>query len=133
MALTNISRNIALAVDPAVIRTVTDRLATAGIILGNVHSGRERLRCYQATAAVDVPPLAPREVVMDRFNVTPVQLQILKMIADGHTNGSIGRATGRSEMTIKTHTTRLFKRIGATNRTEAVSIGYRIGLLGGDA
>ena len=43
----------------------------------------------------------------------------LPVIVDGHTNQSIARSLGISEKTVKTHCSRLFQRLGVTDRTQA--------------
>lgn len=55
--------------------------------------------------------------------------QVLEAISDGKSNIEIGRALFLSENTIKTHTRRLFAKLGAKDRAEAVTIGFRSGLL----
>ncbi|MFM7685203.1 MAG: response regulator [Actinomycetota bacterium] len=52
-------------------------------------------------------------------SLTPRELEILNLIVDGHSNFGIGRALGISEKTVKTHCSRLFQRLGVTDRTQA--------------
>ena len=52
-------------------------------------------------------------------SLTPRELEILQLIVDGHTNQQIARALGISEKTVKTHCSRLFQRLGVTDRTQA--------------
>lgn len=52
-------------------------------------------------------------------SLTPRELEILQLIVDGHTNQSIARSLGISEKTVKTHCSRLFQRLGVTDRTQA--------------
>ena len=51
--------------------------------------------------------------------LTPRELEILNLIVDGHSNFGIARALGISEKTVKTHCSRLFQRLGVTDRTQA--------------
>lgn len=51
--------------------------------------------------------------------LTPRELEILNLIVDGHSNFGIARSLGISEKTVKTHCSRLFQRLGVTDRTQA--------------
>ena len=52
-------------------------------------------------------------------SLTPRELEILQLIVDGHTNQQIAKTLGISEKTVKTHCSRLFQRLGVTDRTQA--------------
>jgi len=52
-------------------------------------------------------------------SLTPRELEILQLIVDGHTNQQIARTLGISEKTVKTHCSRLFQRLGVSDRTQA--------------
>ncbi len=52
-------------------------------------------------------------------SLTPRELEILQLIVDGHTNFQIATTLGISEKTVKTHCSRLFQRLGVTDRTQA--------------
>jgi two-component system NarL family response regulator len=52
-------------------------------------------------------------------SLTPRELEILHLIVDGHTNLGIANELGISEKTVKTHCSRLFQRLGVTDRTQA--------------
>jgi DNA-binding NarL/FixJ family response regulator len=52
-------------------------------------------------------------------SLTPRELEILNLIVDGHSNFGIAKALGISEKTVKTHCSRLFQRLGVTDRTQA--------------
>lgn len=57
------------------------------------------------------------------------QLEVLSYAAQGLTNAEIGRRLYLTEDTIKTHMAKLLRKLGARDRANAVSIGYRTGLL----
>jgi DNA-binding NarL/FixJ family response regulator len=62
--------------------------------------------------------------------VSPAKmLEILPLIADGHTNAQIGRALHLTEGTVKERASALYENLGARDRAHAVSIGYQRGLL----
>jgi len=47
-------------------------------------------------------------------------MQLLRLVADGHTNAQIARRLGLSEGTVRTHLENIFSRLQVTNRTAAV-------------
>ncbi len=52
--------------------------------------------------------------------LTPRQMQLLRLVADGHTNAQIARRLGLSEGTVRTHLENIFSRLQVTSRTAAV-------------
>ena len=56
--------------------------------------------------------------------------QVLEMIAGGATNKEIAERLYLSPHTIKDHTSTLYRKLGARNRTEAIRCAQRLGLLG---
>ena len=61
--------------------------------------------------------------------VTNRHLDILRLVAQGQSNGQIARTLFVSEDTVKTHLRRAFLSLGVTTRTEAVMEAMRRGLL----
>jgi DNA-binding NarL/FixJ family response regulator len=61
--------------------------------------------------------------------LTPRELQILRMLADGSPNKSIAADLQISEHTAKFHVSQILAKLGAESRTEAVAIGIRHGLV----
>jgi DNA-binding NarL/FixJ family response regulator len=64
-----------------------------------------------------------------RAPLTERELQVLRGMADGKSNAEIGRDLYVSEDTVKTHARRLFRKIGARDRANAVAMGFRTGIL----
>lgn len=61
--------------------------------------------------------------------LTARELDVLQMIADGRSNKEIGDALGIVEGTVKVHVTNLLTKLHAADRTQAVTIGLKRGLL----
>ncbi len=61
--------------------------------------------------------------------LTERELQVLTGMSQGKSNGQIGRELYLSEDTIKTHARRLFRKLGAKDRAEAVATGFRRGMM----
>jgi DNA-binding CsgD family transcriptional regulator len=53
--------------------------------------------------------------------LTPRQVEILRLVAEGCTNRQIARALTISEATARTHLANIYSRLGATNRTQALA------------
>lgn len=61
--------------------------------------------------------------------VSTRELYVLKQVAAGLSNKQIARRLGISEKTVRNHLSRVFNKLAATNRTEAVMNAMRAGLL----
>jgi DNA-binding CsgD family transcriptional regulator len=63
------------------------------------------------------------------LGVTKRELEILELIAKGMSNREIAESLFVSENTVKTHSSRLFDKMGARRRTQAVQMGKELGLI----
>ena len=87
----------------------------------------ELLRGIHAAAAGQAPlaPKAATELLAERRDVrpatelTPREREVLVMVAEGLPNKLIARRLEISEKTVKAHLTRIFERIGVSDRTQA--------------
>jgi DNA-binding CsgD family transcriptional regulator len=105
-------------------------------------------RSREPQAAQEPPP--PREVVvvkevevrvredepfsvdagkLKELGITPREHQILGLIAEGLSNREIGERLFVSENTVKTHSSRLFDKLGVNRRVQAVQRGRELGLI----
>jgi DNA-binding NarL/FixJ family response regulator len=57
------------------------------------------------------------------------EVEVLEGMSRGKSNGQIGRELYLSEDTVKTHARRMFRKMGAADRAQAVALGFRWGLL----
>ena len=57
------------------------------------------------------------------------ELEILELIAAGLSNREIADRVFVSENTVKTHSSRVFEKLGARRRTQAVQLGKEFGLI----
>ena len=64
-----------------------------------------------------------------RLGITARELEILNLIAAGLSNREIAEKIFVSENTVKTHSSRLFDKLGARRRTQAVQLGKQFGLI----
>jgi two-component system, NarL family, response regulator YdfI len=61
--------------------------------------------------------------------LSPREIEILRMIAEGLGNKEIAAKLGISDHTVKFHISSIFAKLGAANRAEAVTLGIRQGLI----
>ena len=61
--------------------------------------------------------------------LTPRETQVLELVADGLSNKAIASRLGVSDETIKFHLAAIFGKLGASNRTDAVRLALRHGLV----
>jgi DNA-binding CsgD family transcriptional regulator len=81
---------------------------------------------------VPVPAAGPFALNTERlreFAITKRELEILELIARGMSNREIAEKLFVSESTVKTHSSRLFDKLSAKRRTQAVQIGKELGLI----
>lgn len=79
-----------------------------------------------------IPAAGPFVVDEDRMKesgLTPREIEILGLIASGLSNREIAARLFVSENTVKTHSSRLFDKLGAKRRTQAVQFGKAAGLI----
>lgn len=61
----------------------------------------------------------------ERSTMTARELELLQHLADGHTNKEIGKMLGVSDETVKSALKRIFEKLAASDRTEAVARALR--------
>jgi DNA-binding NarL/FixJ family response regulator len=66
-------------------------------------------------ALVPTPP----ERQEPKCPLTPRELEVLRSVAEGHTNAEIGRELWLTEQTVKFHLSKIYRKLGVSNRTEA--------------
>ena len=61
--------------------------------------------------------------------LSPREIDVLRMVADGLANKQIARRLFLSEATVKTHLLHLFRKLGVDSRTEAVTVALKRGVI----
>jgi len=98
-----------------------------GIWLG-LRMTRERVVVREI--AVPASPVFVRDIrQLEALGITPRELEILELIASGLSNREIAERIFVSENTVKTHSSRVFDKLGARRRTQAVQLGKQAGLI----
>ncbi len=103
--------------------------AVLGIWLGLKLTGpRQRIVVKEVPVPAGEPFVANDRRQQD-LGITPRELEILELIAQGMSNREIAGKLYVSENTVKTHSSRVFDKLGAKRRTQAVQRGREFGLL----
>ena len=105
--------------------------AALGIWLGlKLTRPKERLIIKEVPVPVRVPePFSVDQGALDRLGITPREYEILGLIAEGLSNREIAERLFVSENTVKTHSSRLFDKLNAKRRTQAVQLAKEAGLI----
>jgi NarL family two-component system response regulator LiaR len=103
--------------------------AVLGIWLGLKLTGRRERIVVKEVAVPAGEPFVVDERKREELGLTRRELEILELIAQGMSNREIAGKLFVSENTVKTHSSRVFDKLGAKRRTQAVQLGKELGLL----
>lgn len=108
---------------------VAGLFAGFGIWLGRRLTGRAE-KVVVKEVMVEAPVAFVRDQArVDTLGLTPRELEILELIAAGLSNREIADRVHISENTVKTHSSRVFDKLGARRRTQAVQLGKDLRLI----
>jgi ATP/maltotriose-dependent transcriptional regulator MalT len=114
---------------------VAATFAIFGIWLGLKLTKKQRRVVIQervVTKEIPVPasaPFLPDDGKRAALGITPRELETLELIAQGLSNREIACRLFVSENTVKTHSSRVFDKLGAKRRTQAVQLAKELGLI----
>jgi two-component system, NarL family, response regulator LiaR len=103
--------------------------AAVGIWLGLKFT---KTRIEERVVVKEVPtggPFTLNTTRQEQLGITARELEILQLIASGLSNREIAQKLFVSENTVKTHSSRLFMKLNANRRTQAVQIAKTEGLI----
>ena len=89
-------------------------------VIRQVHAGKKRIPAEIASQLAEH---------MSDESLTEREVEVLKQVADGNRNRDIARNLFISEETVKVHIKHIMEKLGATDRTQAVAIGVRRGII----
>jgi DNA-binding NarL/FixJ family response regulator len=89
-------------------------------VIRQVHAGKKR-----------IPPQLAAQLAehMSDEDLTPREIEVLKHIAGGNRNRDIADKLFITEETVKVHIKHIMEKLGASDRTQAVAIGVRRGII----
>jgi DNA-binding CsgD family transcriptional regulator len=105
---------------------------TDNINLGLVALGFLGIGIYLGARVLN--PIPPTEFdgnpqAVESLKISPRELTILQELAAGHANKEIAQRLGVSPNTVKTHIARLFEKLGAKRRTDAIHKARSLGIV----
>jgi DNA-binding CsgD family transcriptional regulator len=103
--------------------------SAAGIWLGLKLTRKKEVLVVKEVPVPSSQPFALNEDRLKDLGITKRELEILALIAQGMSNREIAEKLFVSENTVKTHSSRLFDKLSAKRRTQAVQIGKELGLI----
>ena len=94
--------------------------AAAGLVV--IHPGGVEDLIASRGMNAESPEILPEAL-------TPREIDVLRLLAEGRGNKEIGSRLGISEHTVKFHVASIMGKLGAASRTEAVTLGIRRGIV----
>jgi DNA-binding NarL/FixJ family response regulator len=85
-----------------------------------VHAGHKRLSSEAATEIAE-------HAIDDAL--TPREINVLRLVAAGNANKEVGAQLSLTEVTVKTHVKNILAKLGANDRTHAVTIALKRGII----
>jgi DNA-binding NarL/FixJ family response regulator len=110
------------------VRAVLPRDVSAPELLAAIEAAAAGLTVLHPS---DLAALLPPRAISTSLgeSLTPRELEVFAMLAEGAGNKTIAWKLGISEHTVKFHVASIMGKLNATSRTEAVAIGIRKGLI----
>ncbi len=100
-----------------------------GVYLGLRWTRTREVVVIQEVRVPEGGPFALDAAKLKELGITPREYEILGLIAEGLSNREIGERLFVSENTVKTHSSRLFEKLGVNRRVQAVVKGRELGLV----
>jgi len=94
-----------------------------------VAAARHAASSPNAFTAADLAEAMKRRLAPSGPQLSPRESQVLRLLADGMSVAGIAKQLFVSESTAKTHISKLYEKLGAANRAQALMTALRLGLL----
>lgn len=94
-----------------------------------VSAARHAATTPNAFTAADLAEAMKRRLTPSGPQLSPRESQVLKLLADGMSVAGIAKQLYVSESTAKTHISKLYEKLGAGNRAQALMTALKLGLL----
>lgn len=86
-------------------------------------------KVHQGLRGIPRVVAAKLEVHTPRIGLTPREVEVLGLMAEGKSNPEIAAILGRAEGTVKIHVQNILQKLDAVDRTQAVTIALRRGII----
>lgn len=112
-------------------------LASLGMLLPCLHLTYQRVAVTErllSSSTREAPPgveFALSPALMRMPVITDREREILRWVRDGLSNQQIGEQLGISALTVKNHVQKILRKLGASNRAQAVAMAMTMNALGG--
>jgi DNA-binding CsgD family transcriptional regulator len=102
----------------------------AALLSADIDALARRARIDLSAPARDEAALTtePDDSPVARLGLTPRELEVLLLVAEGRTNRVIGETLFMSEKTASVHVSRILAKLGVGGRVEAAAVAHRLGL-----
>jgi NarL family two-component system response regulator YdfI len=115
------------------VRAILSRESDPDDVLSAIYAAYDGLVLLSATTAESLAAIYGDQPVAVDYElseeITPRETEVLRMLAQGLVNKDIAARLGISEHTVKFHISSILDKLGASTRTEAVTLGIRQGLI----
>ncbi len=112
------------------VRAILPRRASGPEIIAAIFAAAAGLVAFHPDyLSHNVPAVTPPSPAALAQPLSPREVEVLRLLAEGTGNKQIAWRLGISEHTVKFHISSLFNKLNASSRTEAVAIGVRLGLV----
>ncbi len=91
--------------------------------------GRKLTQRKNIDPAFSTLEFQPKAAVLEKFGITPRELEVLIQMAQGLSNQEIADKLFVSLNTVKTHASNVFSKLGVQRRTQAIQRAKELGLL----
>jgi DNA-binding CsgD family transcriptional regulator/tetratricopeptide (TPR) repeat protein len=120
----------AAATAPLRIAAATAERTGAALIGGDIAALARRARIALTEPDGGREPEPADDSPVARLGLTPRELEVLLLVAEGRTNRAIGETLFMSEKTASVHVSRILAKLGVGGRVEAAAVAHRLGLAG---
>lgn len=93
-----------------------------------LHGGTYLPAEFMASALTEAATAASNAGGLSVNSFSPRETELLRLVVGGESNKEIARQMGLQEVTVKFYLTRLFRRLGVKNRSQAAVVAARMGL-----
>jgi DNA-binding NarL/FixJ family response regulator len=111
----------------AVLKAGANGYLTKHVDAGEIMAAIRAVQSGQSCGAKGVRAMS-KPVATTQAGLTTREVEVLSLVRQGYGNKEIGRSLGISMRTAKGHVAMILEKLGATDRAEAVSRGFELGI-----